>query len=58
MAMGPFRADLWNRPWPASLAFMGFLAAAGYAPAIGLLVVFAAGVALIAIGGRVRGTER
>ena len=37
-------------------AFLGFLAAAGYTPAIGLLIVIAAGVALIAIGGRVRGT--
>jgi hypothetical protein len=35
--------------------FLGFLAAAGWAPAIGLLVCIAAGVGLIAIGGRVRG---
>ena len=38
-----------------SCAFLGLLAAAGWAPATGLLVVIAAGVALIAIGGRVRG---
>jgi hypothetical protein len=38
-----------------TIALLIFLAAIGYDPALGFLVVVALGVAIIAIGGRMRG---
>jgi len=38
-------------------AFLVVLAAAGYTPAFGLIVVIVIGVALVALGGRVHGAR-
>jgi hypothetical protein len=41
-----------------AIAFLAFLAVLGFAPALGLLVVFVAGVLMIALGGSLRGSMR
>ena len=59
----PFKRWLWDRSGRISgvvlgllaFAFLIFLAAVGYTPAVGLVVAIAAGVGLIVLGGRIRG---
>lgn len=39
----------------AAIAFLAFLAVLGFAPALGVLIVVVAGVAMISLGGAMRG---